>query len=319
MKSKKSRLTELNLALNLQVDDLRKTLSKLQHSLEGLTAENKSKTAELKKIEEKYNSLVYDKTSIFDKNEELNRDLLSKNENINKLTIEKEEFALNFKKIEEEYAKLSRAYEYLTSDYQNLSLKLASTKEINENLLSQQELHSQKLKITENELQTAIRIAETSDYKKSEAEKSLEILLKDIKSSKIRSQELDDDRDELFRKLNSVESEKSFFETRFRAAENELSSLKSQLEYEKQKSFESKTFKEKDGFRRLEIEEERLRTFKNSNSDLVSELYRQIEAYKTDSLKLEVEYMKTVDELAKVKGLLYQAEKRVVDLENARR
>ena len=55
------------------------------------------------------------------------------------------------------------------------------------------------------------------------------------------------------------------------------------MEYEKQRSheLESRVIREKDSIRRYDYDEDKTRSFKQSNPDIISELYKQIETYKT--------------------------------------
>ena len=159
-----------------------------------------------------------------------------------------------------------------------------------------------------------------AEYKRIEAEKTSETLIKDIHTVKSFSRDLDNTRDDLIRKINNVENEKSFLENKCRVLEKDLESAKSQFDYEKQRSheFESRSIRERESLKRYDSDDDKTRSFSKSNSDLISELYKQIETYKCESLKLEMNYMKLMDECNQAKHHLHRAEARIVELESRR-
>jgi chromosome segregation ATPase len=317
----RSRLNEINLSLNSQLEESKKTCNKLQMQIQEISKDYKYTSVELQKFEEKSKILSYEKDSISVRTEELAKEIRSKNDIISKISQEKDEIMQKFRIISEDYDKLVRAYDYLNLDFKKLSGKILASDNLNENLKNQEETYVRNISQLEEELRNALRNSEIADFKRQEAEKTSESLLKEVHSAKSISRDLDYSREDLHRKINTVETEKSFLETRCRAVENELSNLKSQLDYEKQRSLslETRFVREKESFRRTEHEEERIKNFNQSNSDLVSELYKQIEAYKSDSLKVEIDYMKVMDELTRTKNMLHKADIRISELENSRR
>jgi hypothetical protein len=100
-----------------------------------------------------------------------------------------------------------------------------------------------------------------------------------------------------------------------KSAENEIISLKNHIKQESCRVEELELM----NLRKSDFEiEHRARSFQGNN-DLISELYKQIEIYKTDSLKLEMDHLKLMDEHSKLKKILAQAEERIIDLESIRR
>ncbi|MEY4861059.1 MAG: hypothetical protein RL059_758, partial [Bacteroidota bacterium] len=104
-----------------------------------------------------------------------------------------------------------------------------------------------------------------------EAEKAFDELKKETQKQKVAVRDMDYSNDDLHRRLNLTENEKCFYETRLKAAETEILSVKSQLELERLRveDLEIKNFKTN------EKEDHRIRTVKGNN-DIVSELYKQI-------------------------------------------
>lgn len=304
----KSRLTEINLALNLQLEDSKRTGNKLQQQLGEMSKDFKITDNELKKYEDKYKVLIYEKDSLLLRTEELNKELRNKIDISTSTLREKEEISQKLRILSEEYDKLLRAYDYLNLDFKKLSGKAQAADSVNESLKKQEELYVRNFKELEEELRISLRNAEMAEYKRIEAEKTSEVLLKDMNTVKHMSRELDCTKEDLQRKINNIENEKSFLENRCRTLENELNSIKTQLEYEKQRSheFESRSIKDRENSRRFDLEDEKTRSFKQSNSDLISELYKQIETYKCESLKLEMDYMKVLDELNFAKHQLHR-------------
>ena len=303
------------------MDDNKKTLNKLQSQLLEISNEYKYADNELKKYEENYKTLTYEKDSIFRRLEENNKDLRNKTEIINSFSKERDELSQKLRILSEDYEKLSRTYDYLNLDYKKLSTKASATLNLNESMKKTEEFHIKTIKDLEEQLRNISRSAEMADYKRIEAEKTSESLLKDIHSAKSITRDLDITKDELQRRLNITENEKNFLETRIRTLENEITNAKNSLDFEKQRifEFEAKNIKEKEAFRRSDLDEDRTRRFIQTNSDLISELYKQIETYKSEGLKLEMAYMKLVDDFNIAKHNLHRAENRVAELESMRR
>lgn len=313
----KSRLHEINMALNLQVEDLKKNCSKYQTQFQDMSKDFMINDGRIKNLEERCKVLGYEKDCLASKSEELSRDLRSKVEILSGATREKEDLSSKIRVLSDEYDKLLRAYDYLNLDYKKLSGKNSASETLNENFKKQEEHYIRKVKDLEEELRNAIRAYEMTEYKRIEAEKTSEALLKDIHSTKTLSRELDNTKEDLFRKVTNLENEKMFLETRIRSGEGEMNNLRSQLEYEKKRNndFESRSFTLKESMKRQELEDEKTRSLQTQNSDLVNELHRQIEMYKVEGLRVEMNYMKLLDELNLTKHKLNRAEARVADLE----
>ena len=74
----KSRLHEINLALNLQVEDLKKNCCKYQAQLQDLTRDFMACEGRAKNLEERCKMLSYEKDLASNKNEEFAREIRSK-------------------------------------------------------------------------------------------------------------------------------------------------------------------------------------------------------------------------------------------------
>jgi chromosome segregation ATPase len=313
----RSRIHEINLALNHQIEDLKKNCEKFQRQFQDLTKEFGINEGRLKNLEDRFNQVNFEKEGLFNKCEELTRDLRAKIEFSAGITREKEDLSIKIRCLSEEYDKLLRAYDYLNLDFKKLSGKASASESLTENLKKQEDLYLRKIKELEDQLRNLFRTCEMSEFKRIEAEKTAEAFINDVKTSKNMNRELDNAREDLHRRLNSIENEKLFFETRARSAENEISNLKAQLDYEKKKTleYESRSFSIKESMKRQELEDEKNRSLQMQNSDLVSELHKQIEMYKVEGLRVEMNYMKLLDELNLTKHKLNRAEARVADLE----
>ena len=315
-----SRLSEINKAMLLQSEDNQKLSYRLQIQVQGLNKNLLSLEDELAVYTDKLKVANYEKDVILNQLEEANKDIRSREEKISMFAREKDDLCVKYQLLSEDFNKLSHAYDQMNEDFSKLSVQYLSLEKINESLRKQEEMYMRNTENLEKEIRNAVRMAELADYKREEAEKTSEALMQDMHSVKSLTKDLDYNCDDLQRKLYTVENEKSYFETRFRSAENELSQVKSELEYEKQRAseFESRSMRE-GGMRRHEIDEERIKSFQQPNPDLVSELYKQIEAYKSDSLKLEMDYMKIMDDLTRTKHQLHQTEAKLTDFEISRR
>ena len=278
--------------------------------LQEISNELSYKNNEIRINEERFKGFLYEKDNLIKKIEEDNKEIRNKSEFTSDLLREKDEISQKYRSLLEEFDKLSRAYNYLDLEAKKLSGKAANSDNFVDSLKKQEDNYIRTIKELEEELEKAIRTAEIADYDRHEAEKKIEELLNEINSYA-----------EIHRKVNSIENDRSYYETRCRNVENELSTLKSQLEYEKQRSseFQSKSLRENESLRRGDIEEERARTYKQPNPDLVSELYKKIEAYKSDNLKIEIDYMKVMDDFNKTKLQLHQAQSRLAEIELSRR
>lgn len=318
----KARVIEINHTLNIQLEDYKKSCSRLQSQLQDASKELVYNENKLKALEDKYNALSYEKESFAVRVEEIGKELRNKIELSASALRDKDDLSQKLRMISDEYDKLLRAYDFLNLDYKKLTGKSAAGENLIENLKKQEETYMRTIKKLEEDLRNAVRVAEMADYKRIDAEKTSENLIKDMHSAKSFNRELDVGRDELQRKIMTVENEKSFLETKCRSFESEINNLRSQLDYEKQRSdMESRSFIiTKDSFRKYEIDEDKSRISKHSNNEqLVSDLYKQIEVYKTEGLKLEMNYMKLLDELNQTKHMLNRAEARIAELEISRR
>ena len=316
----KSRLTEINLSMNLQLEDSKKTANRFQQQLGEISKDFKVTDNELRKYEDNYKVLVYERDSLSIRAEELSKELRIKIDVANLALREKDELSQKLRIVSEEYDKILRAYDYLNLDFKKLSGRAHATDSMNETFKKQEEIYIRNIKELEDQLRNTLRSVEMAEYKRIEAEKTSETLIKDIHTVKSFSRDLDNTREDLQRKINNLENEKSFLENRCRVLEKEVESVKSQFDYEKQRSYEleSKSIREKESMRRYDIEDDKTRSFKQSNSDLISELYKQIETYKCESLKLEMNYMKLLDELNQAKHQLHRAEARIAEFESRR-
>ena len=113
------------------MDDNKKTLNKLQSQLLEISNEYKYADNELKKYEENYKTLTYEKDSIFRRLEENNKDLRNKTEIINSFSKERDELSQKLRILSEDYEKLSRTYDYLNLDYKKLATKASATLNLN--------------------------------------------------------------------------------------------------------------------------------------------------------------------------------------------
>lgn len=301
-----SRLIEINRALSLQAEDNSKISCKLQVQVQNISKE-------LEFYTEKCKTTGFEKEMLSNKAEENNKELQNKIATLSILSREKEDLQIKYRLLSEDFDKLERAYEHLIE-------KVEEIERVNKSLNANEEVNLRTIQELEEELQRAIRVVELADYKRIEAERTSEELFHNMHSAKSLTKDLDLNCESLEHKLQAVESEKNFFETRFRAVEHELFQVKSELEYEKQKisGIESKSMRNRDSSFK-EVDEERLKIFRSSNPNLVSELYKQIDGYKSENLKLEMDYMKVMDELNKSKTQLHQTQIRMTDLEISRR
>jgi chromosome segregation ATPase len=313
----KSRLTEINLSINLQLEDSKKTLNRLQIQLQEFSSDKKTLENNIQRLEDHSKTLGYERDTLGNKYDQLTQDLRSKIETIAVLSREKEELSQKIRLKAEDYDEISRAYDYLNLDYKKLSNKLSAIENSNENLKKQEEVYIRSIKQLEEENRTSNRLVEMNEYKRIEAEKAAESLLKEFHSAKTLTREIDNTREDLHRRLNSVDNERQFLDTKCRSLENELNNARSQLEYEKSRSMdlETKFIREKENVKRYELEEDRTRSLNQSHHDIVSELYKQIETYKSESLKLEIAYMKLMEEHNQTKHSLHRAQTRLSELE----
>lgn len=318
----KARVTEISLAMNLQLEDNKKTLSRLQSQYHDISKQLSYRENEIRSLEERYKALIYEKDSISNRSEELSKELRVKIEASASLLKDRDEIAQKLRILSEEFDKLLRAYDFLNLDYKKLTGKSVAGENLIESLKQQEDIYVKTIKQLEEDLRDASRATEVSEFKRIEAEKISENLLKDMHSAKNINRNLDLSQNEMQRKIMMIDNEKAYLDNKCRNYDIEISNLKSQLEYEKKKSndLESRYLANKESFRRSEIEDEKMRNSRNpSNEQLISELYKQIETYKAESVKLELNYMKLVDEYNQKKQMLSRAEARIAELEMGRR
>lgn len=318
----KARVTEINLALNLQLEDSKKSCSKLQSQIQDLSKDLSYSENKLKALEEKQKALNYEKDNFAVRVDEIGKELRNEIEVSANAQRDKDELSQKLRMISEEYDKLLRAYDFLNLDYKKLTTKTLAGENLIENVKKQEDIYVRTIKQLEEDVRNAVRAKEVAEYKRIDAEKTSENLLKDMHSAKSLTRDLDINRDDFHRKIVSIENEKSYLESRCRSLESEVGNLKSQLDYEKQRNLEPETrsLGNKESFRRYELDDERTKSLKFSNSEqLISDLYKQIDIYKTESVKLEMNYMKLLDELNQTKHILNRAEARISELEISRR
>ncbi|OMJ74916.1 hypothetical protein SteCoe_26055 [Stentor coeruleus] len=318
----KARVTEINLSLNLQLEDSKKSCLKLQNQIQDMTKDLSYNENKIKALEEKQKALNYEKDNFAIKVDEIGKELRNEIEISANTFKDKDELSQKLRIISEEYDKLLRAYDFLNLDLKKLTTKTTAGENLIENLKKQEDIYVKTIKKLEEDIRNAIRAKEVAEFKRIDAEKTSENLIKDIHSAKSLTRDFDINRDDFHRKIVSIENEKSYLESRCRSLESEIGNLKSQLDYEKQKFLEQETrsFGNKDSFKRYELDDERTKSLKFSNSEqLISDLYKQIEIYKAESVKLEMNYMKLLDELNQTKHMLNRAEARVTELEIIRR
>ena len=159
-------------------------MNKVQNQISDISKDFKLTDNELKKYEDKCKILLYEKDSLSLRVEEFNKELRNKIENISNISSEKDEYSQKLRIISEEYDKLLRAYDYLNLDFKKLSASSHTTENINENLKKQTEGYLRRIKELEEELRNSIRLAEMADFKRLEAEKTSETLIKDMHSAK---------------------------------------------------------------------------------------------------------------------------------------
>lgn len=310
----KSRFEEQARVLGAQNDENQRTLFKTQGQFSDLNQTFNSLSRDNKRYEEKIRALDQENQNLLTKLEDQLKDIRTKQEIISNISKENEELCIKFKGAQENLEKMSRSYDYLNLDFKKLSSKVLSSENQNENLKKQEEIWLRNRNDMEEEIRRVIRNAEISDFKRMEAEKAFEELKRETQQQRLIVRDMDYSNDDLHRRLTTIENEKSFYENRLKAAESEILSLKTQLELEKQKSEDL----EMRNFRKNEFSHEHKMQVQNSN-ELITELYKQIEAYKCDSLKLEMDYMKLMDDYTKTKRQLQYAEARISELEQGRR
>ncbi|OMJ95780.1 hypothetical protein SteCoe_667 [Stentor coeruleus] len=314
----KARVTEINLSLNLQLEDSKKSCLKLQSQIQDITKDLSYSENKLKNLEEKQKGLNYEKDNFALKVDEIGKELRNEIEVSANALKDKDELSQKLRIISEEYDKLIRAYDFLNLDFKKLTTKTIAGENLIESLKKQEDIYVRTIKQLEDDVRNALRAKEVAEYKRIDAEKNSENLVKDMHSVKSLTRDFDINRDDNFRKIVSLENEKSFLESRCRSLENEVENLKSQIDYEKHRFLEQETrsLGNKESFRRYELDDERTKSLKFSNSEhLISDLYKQIEIYKAESVKLEMSYMKLLDELNQTKHMLNRAEARVAELE----
>lgn len=310
----KSRFEEQARSLGIQNEENQRALYKTQGQVNDLNQTFTSISRDNKRFEDRIRQLEQENQNLLSKLEEQLKDLRSKQELISSLSKENDELALKYKATSENLDKLSRSYDYLNLDFKKVSSKILTTESSNENLKKQEEIWLRNRNEMEEELRRVIRNAEISDFKRAEAEKAYEELKRETQQQRMIVRDMDYSNDDLHRRLSTIENEKSFYESRLKAAETEILSLKAQLDLERQRSEEL----ELKNFRKSEFDQDFKRTVHGSN-ELISELYKQIDAYKCDSLKLEMDYMKLMDDYTKTKKQLQYAESRLGELELGRR
>ncbi|OMJ91559.1 hypothetical protein SteCoe_5809 [Stentor coeruleus] len=318
----KARVTEINLAMNLQLEDNKKTISRFQSQYQDISKQLSYRDNEIRSLEERYKALIYEKDSISNRLEENNKELRIKIEISANLQKDKDELIQKLRILSEEFDKLHRSYDFLNLDYKKLIGKSAAGENLIESLKQQEDVYVKTIKQLEEDLRDASRAAEISEFKRIEAEKTSENLLKDMHSAKNINRNLDLSQNEMQRKIMMIDNEKAYLDNKCRNYDIEISNLKSQLDYEKKKSaeLESRYLANKESFRRSEIEDEKMRNLRNPSSEqLISELYKQIETYKAESIKLEMNYMKLFDEYNQKKQMFSRAEARIAELEMGRR
>ena len=311
----KSRFEDQARSLIFQNDENQKNLYRVQCQMNDLNKDLADVARENKRYEEKIREFESNEQNLYSKLEELSKDNKAKQEIIVRLGREIEDLTVKYKNTVDNLDKMTRSYDYLNLDFKKISSKAVAAESSSENWKKQEEIWIRNRNELEEEVRRVIRNAEISDLKRLEAEKAYDELKRETQQQRLMVRDMDYTNEEMGRRLNSVENERMFYESRLKTAENEIVSLKNQVEIEKRRNEE---FEIKNA-RRNEFEDDhRARTYQG-NSDLISELYKQIETYKSDSLRLEMDYMKLMDEHSKSKRLLGQADLRISELESNRR
>ena len=174
----KMRVHEINMAINLQLDDLKKNCNKYLMQIQDISRDFNANDNRLKALEDKYSQVIFENENILKKNEEITRELRAKCEMLNAMSRDKDDLIVKIRNISDAYEQLVRAYDYLNLDFKKLSGKASATEGMNEGFKKQEDLYIRKIEELEGELRNLIRTCEMAEYKRLEAEKTAEALLK---------------------------------------------------------------------------------------------------------------------------------------------
>lgn len=309
-KHQESELEEIRAAFSSQA----RQVQELNEHLMAITKENQYVNEQLMKVtHEKDNLKKYYEDKA--RNDRMTQQMARSVER------EKEDLLLTYKKACEENERLNQAVATLTAEQRETYIKLQACEQELVNAqthISMQEHEifnlQQEINTFERQISHLTFQLETSERKTQEIGEIKESFMREVASARQIALNVEASKDDLIRKLSASENEKLILESKIRSMQSEISALKSQFEFEKQRSEELQVVlaKERETLFKTQKDLGRVEMNKGLDDDFVSS---QLQSTRNQLMNLEMENLKLKEENGRNNHKLHKYEGKIKDLE----
>ena len=234
---------------------------------------------------------------------------------------EKEDLLLTYKKACEENERLNHAISALNIDQRETYAKLQACEQelVNaQNHIGQQD-HAifglqQEINTLERQISHLTYQLEAAERKNQEVLEMKDSFLREVNSARQVALNVESSKDDLIRKFSSAENEKLILESKIRSMQSELSALKSQCEFERQRSEELQLVlgKERETLFKTQKDLGKLEMHKGYDDDLA---LNQLQTTRNQVMNLEMELLKLKEENGKSNHKIQKYETKIKDME----
>lgn len=230
---------------------------------------------------------------------------------------EKDDLLLTYKKTCEENERLTQAISALNLDQRDTFAKLQACEQelVNaQNHIAQQD-HAifslqQEISTLERQISHLTYQLEAAERKNQEMIEMKDSFLREVNSARQVALSVESSKEDLIRKMASAENEKLILESKIRSMQSELSALKSQCEFEKQRSEELQLVlgKERETLFKTQKDLGKMGIHKEYDEDLMQTTRNQV-------MNLEMEVLKLKEENGKSNHKIQKYETKIKDME----
>lgn len=234
---------------------------------------------------------------------------------------EKEDLLLTYKKACEENDRLNQAISAMNIEQRETYAKLQACEQelVNaQNHIAQQDhgLFSlqQEISTLERQLSHLAFQLETAERKNQESYEMKESFLREVANARQVALNVESSKDDLIRKIASTENEKLILESKVRAMLTEISAVKSQAEFEKQRCDELQMVlaKERETLFKTQKDLGKLEMHKGHDEDIV---HNQLQSTRNQVMNLEMELLKLKEENGKSNHKIHKYETKIQEME----
>ena len=309
-KYQESELEEIRAAYSNQA----RQIQELNEHLMAITKENQYVNEQLMKVTNEKDNLkkFYEDKS---KNERMSQQMVRSVER------EKEDLLLTYRKACEENERLNQAVGTLTEEQRDTYLKLQACEQELVNAqthISMQEHEmfnlQQEINTFERQISHLTFQLETSERKAQEVGEIKESFMREVASARQIALNVEASKDDLIRKISSTENEKLILESKIRSMQSEISAIKSQYEYEKQRCEELQIVlsKERETLFKTQKDLGKNEFNKGLDDDFVNS---QLTSTRNQLMNLEMENLKLKEENGRTNHKLHKYEGKIKELE----